>query len=206
MMISSRQLDYGVAMGALHGHPESGDQYLVKEFPNAVLMAVADGLGHGDEAAYAAKKAIESLMLSESESLIELMNVCHDALKETRGATITMALIHNEYQVSCLGVGNVAAIHWHKKAGDQPTIEELFSQGGVVGLRLPHLRVSEFTAGPGDTLILATDGILAQFTRLSPMCHALPQTIAEHIFKEFRNPKDDALVLVMRWLNSDKGR
>jgi len=51
-------LDWGVAQVTLQGQTESGDSYLVSTFPNGMLVAVVDGLGHGGEAAAAAKAAI----------------------------------------------------------------------------------------------------------------------------------------------------
>jgi len=202
-MMLSTQLSYGVAFGALQNQAESGDQYLVKKFPNSVLVVVADGVGHGEEAAYAAKKAMHILNMSEGESLTDLVKRCHVELTETRGMAITLALIHDQYRVSWLGIGNVTVVHWHKTVGAKTKREELLSQGGIVGLRLPPLRVSQITTGPGDTLIFATDGISSKFIAIPPMCHALPQTIADHIFREFRDPKDDALVLVTRWKNAE---
>ncbi len=202
-MSFSPPLSYGIAAGALQGYLESGDQYLIKAFPNAVLIAVADGVGHGQEAAYAAKQAMRVLRESQNKSLIDLLNACHKELKKTRGAAVFAALIQSNYQVSWLGIGNVAAIHWRREAEDKSKIEEFLSQGGVVGLELPSLRISQFMACPGDTLIFATDGISNQFVSIAPMTYALPQTIADHIFKRFRNPNDDALVLVTRWTNSE---
>jgi hypothetical protein len=53
-------IEWDVAMRALAGQVVSGDQYLGKPFVNGVLVAVIDGLGHGEDAAAAANLASRS--------------------------------------------------------------------------------------------------------------------------------------------------
>ncbi|MFZ3285209.1 MAG: hypothetical protein WA191_00020, partial [Telluria sp.] len=51
-------LDYACAGRALPGQAVSGDACLVRPFPDGVLLAVIDGLGHGAGAAEASRTAI----------------------------------------------------------------------------------------------------------------------------------------------------
>ncbi len=60
MIKKLNRVRYHVISEPLAGQMESGDQYLVKELDHSVLIAVADGLGHGVEAAFAAKKSYSS--------------------------------------------------------------------------------------------------------------------------------------------------
>jgi len=199
-MNTSNLFSYGVKQAALEGQDDSGDHYIIKQSLNdSVLIGIVDGIGHGRDASIAAEKAIAILNQWRDESLIELMKECHKELKKTRGAVITLACIQKNYEVTCLGVGNVAVVHWKNSLTNHSQIKELFVQGGIVGLELPKLRLSKFIAEPGDDLIIATDGISNRFLDLRPMRYAIPQTIADHIFREFRNPNDDALVFVLRW-------
>ncbi len=48
-------IDWGVATLMLAGERESGDLHLVKPVGTGVLVSVVDGLGHGAEAAAAAR-------------------------------------------------------------------------------------------------------------------------------------------------------
>ena len=50
-------VEYGVAKLALPGHAESGDHHVVRCNRNGVLIAAIDGIGHGEEAADAARMA-----------------------------------------------------------------------------------------------------------------------------------------------------
>jgi hypothetical protein len=56
-MAESSHVDYGVAARPLRGELESGDLHVVIPRPRGAIVAVADGLGHGYEAALAAKVA-----------------------------------------------------------------------------------------------------------------------------------------------------
>src|SRR5438093_709986 len=44
-------IEWGIVSQAFPGETECGDRHLVAGFPNGALVAVIDGLGHGEEAA-----------------------------------------------------------------------------------------------------------------------------------------------------------
>jgi serine phosphatase RsbU (regulator of sigma subunit) len=72
-------LEYGVAARPLRGHKESGDLSAVIPRPRGVLIAVADGLGHGYEAAVAAKVALVTLTEQAHRPFLELLKRCQSA-------------------------------------------------------------------------------------------------------------------------------
>src|SRR5207248_8737427 len=101
---------WGMAGMPLPGEEESGDAGLVRSFPGGALVAVVDGLGHGPEAARAARAAITTLAAEPAAPVTLLVQRCHTALASTRGAALTVASINaQEGVVSWLAVGNVAA-------------------------------------------------------------------------------------------------
>ena len=51
VMSSPPFLEWGVAAQALPGEAISGDRHVMQAFPSGALVAVIDGLGHGEEAA-----------------------------------------------------------------------------------------------------------------------------------------------------------
>lgn len=75
-------LKLSVACATKEGEQECGDAYLIKRYEDQVLIAVIDGLGHGNKAAKASKKAIELLGTVEEESLLNLIKYCHNGLKK----------------------------------------------------------------------------------------------------------------------------
>src|SRR5262245_2765968 len=54
-------LECGIAGSTLPGQRISGDHYLVAPFPGGALVAVVDGVGHGNEASIAARTAVNTL-------------------------------------------------------------------------------------------------------------------------------------------------
>ena len=189
--------EYGVAKFVLPGERESGDQHLVCCNDSGVLIAAIDGIGHGAEAANAAKGAIAVLRNGVGEPIISLVAACHEKLRLTRGVVLSIASVDVKHGLmTWLGVGNVQGVlvRADKKAG---LSETLLLRGGVVGDHLPQLQAAVLPVAQGDLLVFATDGVRTDFVRtLSAMEN--PQRAAERVLKGFSNGSDDALVLALR--------
>lgn len=189
--------EYGVAKFVLPGESESGDQHLVCCNETGVLIAAIDGIGHGAEAASAARAAIAVLRNGVGEPVIPLVAVCHEKLRSTRGVVMSLASVDVKHGLmTWLGIGNVQGVlvRADKKANSQET---LLLRGGVVGDHLPQLQAAVLPVAHGDLLVFTTDGVRADFVRtLSAMEN--PQRAAERILKGFCNQSDDALVLALR--------
>ena len=194
--VRSPVAEYGVAKFVLPGEGESGDQHLVCCNESGILIAAIDGIGHGAEAANAAKAAITVLRNGIGEPIISLVMACHEKLRATRGVVLSIASVDVRHGLmTWLGVGNVhgALVRADKKL----TQETLLLRGGVVGDHLPQLQAAVLPVGQGDLLVFATDGIRTDFTgTLSALEN--PQRAADRILKVFANGSDDALVLALR--------
>jgi phosphoserine phosphatase RsbX len=194
--IRSPMAEYGVAKFVLPGEGESGDQHLVCCNENGILVAAIDGIGHGAEAANAAKAAISVLRNGVGEPIIPLVVTCHERLRATRGVVLSIASVDVRHGLmTWLGVGNVhgALVRADKKL----TQETLLLRGGVIGDHLPQLQAAVHPVAQGDLLVFATDGIRTDFTgTLSALEN--PQRAADRILKVFGNGSDDALVLALR--------
>ncbi|HEV2748964.1 MAG TPA: SpoIIE family protein phosphatase [Gemmatimonadales bacterium] len=194
-------LDWGVAAVALPGEAESGDLHLVRPTAGGVLVAVVDGLGHGAEAATAARLAVAALAPQPHEAPLPLVQRCHEALKGTRGVVMSLALIRRaDPSLTWLGVGNVEGILVRADGGGETTRarRSLITRGGIVGSELPRLHPEVLPLATGDTLVFATDGIREGFAQELP-ADATPQQQADHILARHRKGTDDALVLVARY-------
>jgi phosphoserine phosphatase RsbX len=191
-------IDWGVASRALAGETESGDRCFVKKMENGALLAAADGLGHGAEAALAAKLAIRTVEAQARRPLLEIVGACHRALLRTRGAALSLALWNAERrEVSWVGVGNVEGILLKNGAGRRPERERLVLRRGVVGDRLPALQVSTVAVPQEGLLVFATDGIGDGYDQ-ELETRAAPQSQADGILARHSREADDALVLVAR--------
>jgi hypothetical protein len=117
--------EYGVAKFVLPGESESGDQHLVCCHQSGMLVAAIDGIGHGAEAANAAKAAIAVLKDCVGEPIIPLVGTCHEKLRSTRGVVLSLASVDIRHGLmTLLGVGNVQGVlvRADMKAGSPETL------------------------------------------------------------------------------------
>ncbi len=197
---SARVIEWGVAARSFAQRVECGDQYLVEAFPNGVLVAVADGLGHGPRAAVAGKAAITALKSHAHEPVTSLVKRCHEEIRRTRGVVMSLASFNAlEEKMTWLGVGNVKGVLVSATQDGDPEHKWLLSRGGVVGYRLPTLRPIVVPVSPGDTLILCTDGLRSGFAD-DLVLDDRPQQMADRILLQHSRSTDDAMVLVARYM------
>lgn len=193
-------VDCAVAGRTYSGEIESGDLLVMAPFPDGVLLAAIDGLGHGTEAAMAARTAAEALERRALDPVVLLMQQCHQALRKTRGAVMSLASFDaGRNTLSWLGVGNVEGILFRQDPDARPNCEHLLLRGGVVGYQMPPLRAATLPIVPGDTLVFATDGLRGSFTQTSPIGRP-PQNVADELLARYATGNDDALVIVVRYL------
>jgi negative regulator of sigma-B (phosphoserine phosphatase) len=193
------RLELGVAERALPGESRSGDRAVLVGYEGGALVAAIDGLGHGGDAADAADAAAQVLAEHPDEEPVRLLDRCHRALARTRGAVMTVAwfdLVAGS--LSWTGVGNVEGRLVHAAAGPHAPTHGALTKGGVVGYKLPSIRVTGTDLDHGDVMVLATDGIDSDFARAIGEGGSA-QEIADRILAAHGKPSDDALVVVVRY-------
>ncbi|HJV74527.1 MAG TPA: SpoIIE family protein phosphatase [Noviherbaspirillum sp.] len=201
---STPLLQYWVAARPMPGQQESGDQYLVADFPGGALVAGIDGLGHGEAAAAAAKTAVATLAQHAHEPVAELLRRCHEQMRRTRGAVMTLVSFRAaDSTFTWLGVGNVECmlLHANTPPGTKPS--SLLLRGGIVGDRLPPLHPATVPVRQGDLLLLATDGIASAFIR-ELRYPDNPQQLVNQLFSRYARDTDDALILGVQWNDGAK--
>jgi len=197
--LNSKVIELGVWTRPSSGEVENGDSYLVKTHDDFVVIGVTDGLGHGKEASLAGRIAMDCMDSNSCDSLISIFQHCHEALKSTRGAVMSLASFHTTTNtMAWLGVGNIAGVLIRASVSPVPQRETILLRGGVVGLQLPQLYATEMSVSTGDTLIFATDGISRSFADNLNIQDS-PQRIADRIGSQFWTSTDDALVVVARY-------
>lgn len=197
-------IEWSVAEEPLPGQKQSGDRYLVKNMPEGALLAVVDGIGHGEDAAHSAELAVRAIENSDARSPISLLRRCQQHLQGTRGAVLSMALFSSaDDTMTWLGVGNVAGVFLSREAYGVARQESLLLRAGMVGAQLPYVSASVLPVSFGDTLIFATDGIRGEFADKLNI-NASTQEIARHIIESHWRKIDDALVLVARYVHKSE--
>lgn len=122
-----------------------------------------DGPGHGAEAATAARMAVAELDRRAHEPATQLMKRCHQT-----------------NQLTWLGVGNVEGVVLRADPNAKPARPYVLLLAGVVGFQVPSLRSTVVGLAPGDSLVLATDGVRSGFAEgLIP--RDAPQQLAERV-------------------------
>ena len=200
-----RELEWATATAPHPAQEVSGDLALVRRLPEGALVAVIDGLGHGQEAARAAQVARETVRDAAGADIIALTYRCHRALACTRGAALALAYVSTSAStLTWLGVGNVEGrlITGNQQTRPPSGNVSLRLRRGVIGQRLPAIGTATLDIHRGDVLILSTDGI-TRFTEAVDISGS-SQRIAERIFAEHWSVADDGLVLVLRYLGSRK--
>ena len=193
-------LDWSVVSRPVASETVSGDAAVVKHLDRLVLIAVIDGVGHGQEAAAAARAAANILEDYADDSTIALVKRCHEALMLTRGVVLTVAKLRtDENTLTWLGVGNVEGRLLRADRTASPPCESVLLRSGLVGCQLPSLQASVVPIAPGDLLIFATDGIEPIFDTEIRMADR-PEQIAAKILERRNKGNDDALVLVARYI------
>lgn len=197
---SSEWIEWGVASRPFRGESQSGDLHVVAPFEGGILAAAIDGLGHGAEAAQAARRAADVLADEPGLPVGRLLERCHAALRSTRGAVMTLAAFDVEHdRMTWTAIGNVEATLCRADPGATPAREGIVPRGGVVGYQLPALRAISLPIACGDVLILATDGVSHDFILEAPV-QASARGFAGHLLDRYGKDTDDALVLVVRYL------
>ena len=189
-------LERGVAEMTHEGEGRSGDVAVFAPWRRGALVAVIDGLGHGSPAADAAEAAAAVVRERVDDPPHDLLEACHRELRATRGAVMTLAWFDlDDGSLQWTGVGNVEARLIRTGARpDSPVV-----LGGVVGMNLPRARLTTIALEPGDTIVLATDGVAADFSEsIDPGARA--QQIADRVIERYGKRTDDALVAVVRFL------
>ena len=193
-------IEWGVASLTMCGQSQSGDRHLVQPYTNGLLVAVVDGLGHGEQAAAAADLAVTTLIKHAHESVIALLGLCHDALRKTRGVVMSLASFNElDRALTWMGIGNVEGMVIRAEGSPHSRHEYLLLRGGVVGDQLPSLGASIIPLMQGDTLVFTTDGIRGGFAQ-DLSASDPPQVMADRILAKYSKGSDDALVFVARFL------
>lgn len=177
------------------GEEVNGDAFFARKCgPDRWLLAVIDGIGHGQGAQEAARAAVNALDQWSGEPLEELIAQAHEASRGTRGSVVGVALLDTSHCVlQYAGVGNIEA----RAIGVACT---LISMNGTLGARLPRVRVHTCPWPPEATLVIASDGLSRSWDVISypALLERSPQLIASVLMRDYGRMSDDATVLVAR--------
>jgi anti-sigma regulatory factor (Ser/Thr protein kinase) len=188
------------AMGAVcvpkQGETVSGDAWAGQATPRHHTYMVADGLGHGPEAARASIAAIRVLATRPGDEPSQLLESCHRALTPTRGAAVSVArLAFADHRGSFAGVGNIAC-----RIESGGTRRQLVSHNGTLGHNLRRLQQFEFAFPPDALLIFHSDGLATHWNLgdYPGLATRHPGLIAGVLYRDHERGRDDVTVVAIR--------
>lgn len=197
--LSFARVDWAVGAAPHPGERVLGDGYVAESFPGGFLLAAVDGVGHGPEAAAVAEACVAVLQANAWAPVGELIHRCHEKLRGTRGATLSVAsFVTGRGEMSWAGIGNVAGVVLHADPAAKPRQESLLQRAGLLGTILPPLQVFTVPVRDGDLVALATDGVGHGFPAALSLSESA-QTAAHKIIETYGRGVDDALVVVGRY-------
>jgi len=190
----------GVRSGAIRvpkpGQDVCGDDWGMTIRSGHRMLLLADGLGHGPDAARASAAAVQTLYRHDAApgAMIEAV---HAALRHTRGAAVAVAEIDAEHSlVRFSGLGNISA----SILADGESVRHLVSLNGTAGMEARLVREFTYPWPEGGILVLHSDGIgshwsLSDYPALGE-CD--PTLIAGVIYRDLSRGNDDATIVVAR--------
>jgi anti-sigma regulatory factor (Ser/Thr protein kinase) len=178
------------------GEEVCGDSWSVSAGSEETTLLVADGLGHGPDAAEAAVEAVRLFHRFKGHTAPVLLDYIHGGLRATRGAAVSVARFHPASQkIIYAGVGNIAGV-----IAVNGELRRMVSMPGTAGHNARKIQAFEypFTAG---LVILHSDGIASSWTldRYPNLAARHPTLIAAVLYRDLTRQRDDATVLVAKW-------
>lgn len=186
----------GPAFSGSAGHfrlPREGEEYCgdaiaLAEVTGSRTACVADGLGHGPDAAEAADAAMRVFTENPDRPLPHQLTNMHRALRTTRGAAVALVRVA-PHRLEFCGVGNVSGA----TVGGSSRV--LLSTPGIVGFSLPAAPVRQLTLAGDEAVVLHTDGVGSGWR--GPGRPADVLLFAADVAHRYRNPRDDAALLAL---------
>jgi anti-sigma regulatory factor (Ser/Thr protein kinase) len=159
-------------------------------------IVVADGLGHGPDAAEAARAALESFAADPMRGPRERLQDTHARLRSTRGAAVMM--LNADAQagtVRSAGAGNVMA-----RLVSGVVDRTLLTQHGTAGVTIRTPEEASTSWPPHALLVVYTDGIEGRWRTdaLMPVLGRDPTLAAALVMRDHCRGRDDATVAVLR--------
>lgn len=193
--LDANKICLGVIARPIHGETECGDDWLVVVHDEQIVLAMADGLGHGPQAAAAAHAILALTRGHIQPSPAQLLQLAHQRARATRGAAAAFAEIAGA-NLRFAGVGNIAA-----SIEDDTGRRQLISHNGIVGNNLRKVQELSFDLVGTVLLIMHSDGLGTHWDLESypGLRTRHPALIAAVLYRDFTRGSDDITVLVARY-------
>ncbi|OJH35175.1 ATP-binding SpoIIE family protein phosphatase [Cystobacter ferrugineus] len=191
------EVEMGAVCVPMQGEEVCGDAWSQDLKDGRSVFLVADGLGHGPDAARASRAAVVSFLEQGTPDVTELLKGSHGELRSTRGAAVALASLRpGDARLDFAGVGNIAA----SVLSPQGSMQRMVSMNGTLGHQMHRVQSFSYTWSPDSVLVMCSDGLLTQWrVDGSPgLLNRHPSLVAGVLYRDFSRGRDDVTVLVAR--------
>jgi anti-sigma regulatory factor (Ser/Thr protein kinase) len=188
-------LEIGVVCLPKPGEEVCGDAWAVECRPGHCVILVADGLGHGADAAAASMAAVNALRIHPQLAPAALIEFANGALRSTRGAALAVADINLVGEVIFAGIGNITGV---TRAPD--STRHMVSHPGIVGHEVRKVQEFAYPWTQGSLLIMHSDGLTTHWNldQYPGLHRRHPSLIAGVLYRDFARGRDDVTVVVAK--------
>jgi anti-sigma regulatory factor (Ser/Thr protein kinase) len=192
---SPAPLVVGVVCLPKSGEVACGDAWAVEWRGGHCVILVADGLGHGADAAAAAMAAVNALRTHPQLAPDALIEFAHGALRGTRGAALAVADIDLSREVRFAGIGNIAGL-----TRSPDSTRHMVSHAGIVGHEVRKIQEFVYPWTQDSLLIMHSDGMATHWNldQYPGLAGRHPSLIAGVLYRDFARGRDDVTVLVAK--------
>lgn len=174
----------------------NGDSYAVERRGDRTAVLVADGLGHGPEAAEAAGLAVEVFRALHRSPVEEIVAAIHAELPRTRGAVVAVAEIDSPSGiVRFCGLGNIRGMLVAPGVS-----RDMISQNGIAGHVGRRLSAQTYPVPADGLVVLHSDGLRSHWSLADypGLLGKDPLLVAAVLARDYLRGNDDATVVVLR--------
>jgi anti-sigma regulatory factor (Ser/Thr protein kinase) len=191
-----QNMTVGAAGRPVAGEDLSGDSCAMRADGDNSLFIVADGLGHGIQAAEASAEAISAFRTTTDTGPALVLHRVHRALRGTRGAAVAIASLDRKKRiVRYAGIGNIAGV----VVGSSKS-QSMISHNGTAGHEAAHFQEFSYQFPESSLLIMHSDGLSSTWNLKSypGLQGRHPSVIGGVLYRDAGRVRDDACIVVAR--------
>jgi anti-sigma regulatory factor (Ser/Thr protein kinase) len=175
------------------GFKSNGDAYFIKRYEDSAIVAVVDGIGHGDKASEASSIALKVIEDKFRDELEQVVLTIHRRLHGSRGCVIGIVRMNKEGKIEYLGVGNIRTQIYTPEM-----YKRLVSFDGLLGSNIRTLRTDHLTLSRPSLIVLHSDGVASFNFEDKRIVYRPVMEIAKESFEKNKKSSDDATLLIAR--------
>lgn len=175
------------------GFKSNGDAYFIKRYEDSAIVAVVDGIGHGDKASEASKAALKVIEDKYRDDLEQVVLTVHRRLHGSRGCVLGIVRMNKDGKIEYLGVGNIRTQIYTTER-----YKRLVSFDGLLGSNVRTLRTDRLALSTPCLIVLHSDGVSTFNFDDKRIVYRPVMEIAKEAFEQHKKSTDDATLLIAR--------